>query len=249
MRDLNVVIAPFRLYDRSQLESLQLALTDRLTEWQADWLPEANVCCRAVPLSQLPPGNDTFTSTIGVDVERWAHVQCGISTAASLLSAIYGATTGAAVVPMLRAIVVQCLQDLLHSLVQAAKALSAPTAEEWKRLAQRGSGTVLLEVQVGSAVLPVVLSAALVRDLLPKQTVVAAGVDPVPRAEALLGRSIMLDVELGQAEIELAALAELREGDVIVFDSHVDAPLTVRVRGGDALCEGYLGLAEGQSAV
>jgi flagellar motor switch/type III secretory pathway protein FliN len=190
----------------------------------------------------------SFSASARAGGERWAHVQLDDEGAALLVSAVYGGQAQPDSPSPLRPLVAQCLHDLLASILKEAETAPAPTDADWMRMMQYGSGAVLLEVQVGAALLPVVLSPALVQRFLPSPQV-DTGSRPLARRDAVLGQKVVLDVELGEAAVELAALAELQPGDVIVFDRHADAPLTVRARGGSILCEGYLGLAEGAPAI
>lgn len=244
-----MTITTFRLYGRSELEKLELAVAERLVGWQAAWLTQADVCCRASMLHVPPVPPAGFSETVGADVERWAHVQIDDAGASDLLSAIYGGPAEPGVAPVLRPVVTQCLQELLCALAGDAQMLAAPEVEQWLQLSRPGSGCVSLEVQVGAALLPVVVAPQLAGQLIPKPHVKTGPNKPAARGAAIQRRTVTLDVELGHAELDLDALAGLQVGDVILFEQAAAEPLTVRLRQGETVCRGYLGLSDGAPAI
>lgn len=244
-----MTVTTFRLYGRSELDKLELAVAERLVGWQTAWLAQADVCCRAAMLHVPPISPAGFSETVGADLERWAHVQIDDAGVSELLSAIYGGPVELGIAPVLRPVVTQCLQELLSALAGDAQVLAAPGDEQWVQLSRPGSGCVSIEVQVGAAVLPVVVAPQLVAQLIPKPSVEIGATKPSTRGAAMRRRTVMLDVELGHTEIDLDALTGLQVGDVIVFEQPAAEPLTVRVRQGEAICRGYLGLSGGAPAI
>lgn len=69
---------------------------------------------------------------------------------------------------------------------------------------------------------------------------------PVSRHQALEERGVSLYVTLGEAEITIEELGNLKVGDVIGLDKNLDEPLSMERAGSEPRFIGYLGSTKGQ---
>ena len=108
-----------------------------------------------------------------------------------------------------------------------------------------GSGSIVATLYIGKDIaLQVLLNDACVRHMRPNPLPgnVLAG---LRRQEALAGVTVSLPVRIGQVELDIGSLLELREGDVIRLESSVDKPVSVLNSDNSILFSGYLSTLRG----
>lgn len=118
----------------------------------------------------------------------------------------------------------------------------------------RGCGALLLRVKVGEAGLAFLLDAQAARQVVgmsaaPEGAPASHGLAAVRTAAAAGASAVVLDVLLGQAEIDLSALLTLRAGDIVRLNRRVDQPASVVMRDGYPVADAHLGSAGRRMAV
>jgi flagellar motor switch/type III secretory pathway protein FliN len=68
-------------------------------------------------------------------------------------------------------------------------------------------------------------------------------------SEALQAKPVVLEVIVGEAELAIGELADVRVGDVLKLQRALSEPFSVRVRGGSPVCGARLGTYEGRATV
>jgi flagellar motor switch/type III secretory pathway protein FliN len=114
---------------------------------------------------------------------------------------------------------------------------------------QYASGAIAVCIRIGHTALTVVFDERCVRNNIPAHVVPGPDTLRTTRRGSLLGNvPLVLQVELGTAQVEAGSLISLTPGDVICLESVVDRPLQVSNSEGQAMFSGYLA-ASGKSMV
>lgn len=239
-------VTPYLLLKRSRAVALTEALLDALEQWAADWaiLPDhAATCSDACDALPAVRAADWRADGTGLFVAWPAHADAWIE------QQVFSLEDGAPRSPLATAVVARARQDLQHALANAltgqesgALADGVPAPALW----QRGAGSVLATVQLGT--LTVRLLAPAAARSLPVSDVVT-GAPLVPLRAALAHQQVALTVELCRAELTLGYLATLALGDVLALPMRLDAPLQLRGPLGAPICAAHLGAHDGQRAV
>lgn len=105
----------------------------------------------------------------------------------------------------------------------------------------RGSGAIVIYLQLGRLEGRVLLDAACVQALCPQPAPVLPALARVDRYAALAATPLALRLTVGAARVGLASLMSLEAGDVIRLDRAIDAPATLALPSGDTVFRAYLG--------
>ncbi|WP_332879675.1 FliM/FliN family flagellar motor C-terminal domain-containing protein [Massilia sp. S19_KUP03_FR1] len=243
-------VTPYSLLKRSRATLLARRMLANLEHWGADWamLPDhAATCadaCEAAPVTRagawrrrmLADGTALFVAW-PEQADAWIEQQ------------VFGLEDGAARSPLAGAVAAIAREALLAYLTEALCGQAAepmdpapPPAALW----QRGAGSVLGTVQLGTLTVHVLVPATAMQ---PAPAPAPSGLALVPLRTALAAREVALTVELCRAELTLGYLATLALGDVLALPMRLTTPLQLRGPGGTALCAAHLGAQDGQRAV
>jgi hypothetical protein len=247
-----------------QLAALARCIEGALQAWRAGWGLEDDAAaprCEAAGAAQAAAG----WVPLGGQGEAAAWIALPPDFDAALGRALLAVEQPAT--PLARAVFERCrgaMQELLLGTLRldggaSRGSLRSPPAYEWPAgdppskslFSNPWSGTVHVALPWSAGLL---LNAALVRLLLPacgetQARAPAAGPALVAVQDALATQRLPLRVELGECELALGSLQDLRPGDVVRVPHALEAPLAVRDAAGRAVLAGYLARRGGSKAL
>jgi len=133
------------------------------------------------------------------------------------------------------------LEDLAARIFRRAGIADSPRLRQSassSELARPELGSCILAIAVGRLGLNLALGRPLIDRLVPPQAAVKAGL--ASRRAALGGIPLRLDAVMDFGSVNLAQLTDLRVGEVLVGDTELGEPLSMRIEGGVAAASGYL---------
>lgn len=221
--------------DRSAIDG---GLADMARQWSSKWFARSTVR----PLDVVAPMATLAGEAqwLVLDNDLAIAVQPGARVALARL--MLGATAGAEAATDGDARIVTdlssaCLDDLCRRVAQVFR---LPAEARWTPL--DGDGVPEIGQPRGCGL--GVDSRALLRIVASTELMIAlvkAGLPPTPRtamlpplAAGLAAQEVSLSALLGRCALTLADFADLSEGDVLVFDTALDAPLGLMLGGGAA---------------
>lgn len=117
-------------------------------------------------------------------------------------------------------------------------------------LTEPASGAVWTQIQFGDRSIAFVMNYACLVSIVPEEPAVSASATPlIGIAQALTDVPVVLPIEIGRVELDVASLISLGIGDVVRLPASVDAPLEIRNESGSPLFNAYLGMRDGLVAL
>ncbi|TQV73418.1 hypothetical protein FKG94_17085 [Exilibacterium tricleocarpae] len=255
---------PYLLLGRSQLAQLQTSLDGDLQYWRETWVPGLAAQVSTVELIDAGPAQSeageeskTHLRVVSETGELAAVLIADCGVIASLLLGFPAAEPeGVSEASLTQSLVEQALADLHCRLVGAAGAgltvarggtanivADLVTGREVKR------GVCRLAITLGDYRLTAFYPVSTLSQRVVMQPSEAAETTPVASVrEALSGKTVSAHLVLGEAELELEALARLRVGDVIRLDKGLDDPLRLDIALSTTGFSGYLARCNDQFA-
>ena len=145
----------------------------------------------------------------------------------------------------------QALNDLAASIHRRAGA--APVGGASKQalpasLTQARHGAFAVQASLGRLPLTVLIDRRLGERLVPPASA-AVGSALVPRREALSQAAVQVSATMAFGQVDLAQLADLAVGEVLVADRKLEDPLHIHVEGRGVVATGYLRRSGTQRAI
>ncbi len=256
-------VRPFKLINKTEFAFIDARAREVLSEWIGKWLVDKEIGASALAADETKDSIRSDRASwwrVSIAPEIWvgAYVPAGLfQVLDTALSGDHPDMIKGLRSPLLRELMNKALFDLAKSMVdgflgeqgQADVVQQAPEAETWRY----GSGAALVELELEGERFCLVLSAGLLDRVLEKSVPKWRGPagDLVSIVEALATQPAELEVWLGEAELELAAIQSIAAGDVIRLQRKIDQPLYVCLKDNKdrELCAGFPGTYQGRKAL
>jgi hypothetical protein len=133
------------------------------------------------------------------------------------------------------------LEDLATRVFRRAGIAGSPGLRQCAsppELARAELGSCILAITIGRLGLNLAVGRQLIDRMVPSRS--AGKVDLASRRSALEGIPIRLDAIMDFGSVNLAQLTDLRVGELLIGDTELGDPLSMRIEGGSAAAKGYL---------
>jgi len=231
---------------------LQGATDAALRGWSQRWGVEAS--CTVGPAQETPPAGDAAQETwLGEhDVRPGVRLAWPPRLADALAHALYRMPSAPPAGTLAAEAVRHVADDLLHRLAEAwlVKRWSAPGDPRDTAPAQRLPlrWQALLDVRLTVAGMPLAASVPGLR-LRPAATPPPRPLTPAATQAAFDRVAAPVEAIVGRAELSLGDVAHLQPGDVLLLDTRLLDPLTLRIASGTVALPIALGTRDGARAV
>jgi len=258
---------PFVILTNKHRIALQEYVFEALTQWVEDW------CLRSddplqVNVSDISMSGETVVNSNRINVlYRISDIWCAVTATPEMINGLVASFLGA---PMdlgsrddgaewlFDSVLAPALDDLFESLVKKLIpeqhsvgeidiSESLPKETAWK-----GSGCVVVQINVAGGCLDIVASSRMVGKILAFMNAdnreLENGVELEPLIAALENESVTGKVRLGSAEVTVGELMSLQLGDVLALEQDLNMPAVLAINGMDA-CKVFLGKQNGKTAI
>jgi hypothetical protein len=249
---------PFVLHGESALRALRERCAAAATRWSADWgvtLDERSIACSACD-GESPAGAAPWRSwrPAGAAVAWIADGDCEEAVAWAIAGGEGLPRGPMRVTPLVAQAAAEALADLVGALVQALRGKPGmPASLEPGQIAADvlapGSGAVAVFLQLGPAVLGIVVPHRELALPASPRSARPPAIDVTPVVAAVQGTSVVVRAEMGTVEVAVAEVRDLAPGDVIRLGRRLADPVELVGPDGAALCRGHLGAYEGCRAL
>ncbi len=240
----------FLLVGRSGLCAVQAAFTNAARRWAADWgVDPTQVGVSATRAWETVPASQGWTGNAEAEGRRvwFAYTEALVS---EVEKAVFGSSADGSMVRSGRAILalcgaIQARTELVDAMVRVAvtAGYAAPTSGSgaipgtvWKR----GSGAVLVQVDIGGQQCRVLLDGSAVR-ALQAPTAALPALKAVDYGAAVADVPVVLQLRIGGARVGLGSLLSVAEGDVIALSAPTDVPASLSIGGGEPVLRAFMG--------
>jgi flagellar motor switch/type III secretory pathway protein FliN len=249
---------PYRLIGERLSNSLMQVLYSVVADWAEDWLPDNT----SYSLKKLIPLFDFCREKESTEIDHlvsWVDDNwCGLLKPAEkgLFGSILVGMTDKdlrkmASSTLLQDIAKQALTELAQRFLSGNKTaydnipIVVTDNPVPKSAELRGSGTIVIELNIGGLSFYYVVSPMTVERYLGN----LKSPEHISRQKklthiqaALANQKINASVSLGSATLSLDELATMRVGDVVTLDKHIDDPASMRLGFNGDVCEGFIGI-------
>ncbi|MEE8058560.1 MAG: FliM/FliN family flagellar motor switch protein [Pseudomonadales bacterium] len=264
-----MIVRPFILLGASQLVELQLSLLADIRSWAVEWIGESidsesiGIQLRVAHFEGIDATENTSDVVLKVEdsgTQEWAICTYRPATADELVSTFLHIKDVQTPTPpgtgLIQRVVRESLLDLMvrflpHLDLETAAVTQESIADYLIPEDSYGPGSGLLQLHVdaeGIGVMVCLPQSSLLSRLSTEITTESKESVPSPPNAALSNQKVTARVVLGDAELTLGALNQLKIGDVIKLDKPLQEPLSMLFDKSPVGFSGYLGREQDQLA-
>lgn len=253
----------FKIFNVSEIEFLQQHFFKRVQSWAQSWAPEVgfslDVTNADMKSEQLKPilasenimaftNGDSYSAAVGWREDFISSFPAAIY---SLLSDKVAQKKSPVMTSFAKRAVEELVESICQNEVVAAEGISNVEAQ-LDDIDKPGIAGIGVIIELASEKVYLLFNTDLAQGILKangKDKVVDDNVVLAKRSSGLGKEQVNLELGIGEAEIDFASLQALAVGDVITFDRKATEALIVQVKNGERICNGYLGMVEGNTSV
>lgn len=244
-------VKPFQAYSKKEIEQLKQRFQGLLSAWSQQWfgrdcsrIEMIDNACVLSPEENIPPCLSADGFYIG-DTKAPALLQALLQSNHASSTDVSG-QIGEAEQFLLN----RCFSQLASAIKQQNTRLTQEGVLD-HRAFQHGAGWLVIHCQVLDHHLPCYLNASLVNTLLDNSTDVAkpSNTGLSKRSDCIQQGRLTLAASLGQVELSIGELSQLKKGDVISFAADVSGVIDVLNDEQTVVCRGALGYRDGHRAL
>jgi len=262
-----MIVKPFLLYKKSELELVKNTLNNRLNDWVNHWFKQDTFCQVAEIRPVDTPSNISFVGGKYFEitaVENNIKVTCVLSTTSivgisSLLfgekdlvnpSDIPGKKTG----KLGEKLIIRFLEDLCRSNLLANRKLESVMTESVSHLSTSDDcckGAVVISITLENTSVDLIVPPEIMEKLIdrPYKSDGKKSLFDKDIKELISIGKVPFETILGSAEVTFEELVSLRVGDVIKIDKKIDMPCSIRFENTTIEYNCVLGKVNGHKAI
>lgn len=256
-----MTVRPYVLLSGRVISKLQACLLEAVREWSKDWGVNTPVAVICEQLSDVSTNTMPATWHLSYVAERkkvwFATNMAELETA--LRKQLFPSdrrldVTGQANGSIAFATAKHAASDLFERLASTLGFIPADiqngAIELDASVTEPASGAALIQIELADRSIAIVMNHACLTSTVADDPAVSGSAAPLMGlAQALNDVPVVLPIEIGRVELDVASLVSLGVGDVVRLSATVDAPLEIRNDSGATLFNAYLGMRDGLTAL
>lgn len=256
-----MTVRPYVLLSDGVLGKLRACLLEAVEEWSKDWGLTADVvlvCEQATGLMSVNVPANWHLHYVGGHKKVWFGTNVTeLETAIrkNLFQSdrrleISNQVNGSIAAATAKRAVADVFERLASTLGFTPTDAQSGSMEVDSALTAPASGAVLVQIQFGDRSIAILMNHSCLTSIVPEAPVASGSATPLMSlAQALTEVPVVLPIEIGRVELDVASLISLGIGDVVRLPASVDAPLEIRNENGTALFNAYIGKRDGLVAL
>lgn len=256
-----MTVRPYVLLSDGVLGKLRACLLEAVGEWSKDWGLTAQVdleCKQAAEFTAVAMSAGWHLHYASVHKKVWfstnvteleAAVRRNLFPSDRRLE-ISNQVNGSIATAMVKRATADVFERLASTLGFTPTDVQSGSMDIDSFLTEPASGAVLIQIQFGDRPIAILMNHTCLTSIVPEEPLVFGTTTPlITLSQALTDVPVVLPIEIGRVELDVASLISLGIGDVVRLPASVDEPLEIRNENGTALFNAYLGKRDGLVAL
>ncbi len=256
-----MTVRPYVLLSDAVLGKLRACLLEAVGEWSKDWGLTAQIaveCEQAAGLTAAAMPTNCYLHYVSADKKAWFATnvtELEVAIRKNLFPSdrrleVSNQTTGSIASATAKHAAADVFERLASTLGFMPTDVQSGSMDIDSSLTEPASGAVLVQIQFADRPIVILMNHSCLASIVPAEPFVSGISTPlIALSQALADVPVVLPIEIGRVELDVASLISLGIGDVVRLPASVDAPLEIRNESGTTLFNAYLGKRNGSVAL